>query len=125
MDTDLPDTMDVLSSVTKISGLEVLLKQHSTAFALELGYLNVFLAAIKLNEGARPEFIKTCTLPYAMRLKVEEELTRLQTQGMIFSVRFSDCGKPRLSASIPDGYVRICVDYKRTINQVSILIRYL
>ncbi|CAH8608874.1 unnamed protein product [Dicrocoelium dendriticum] len=119
-----PDTMNVVKLVTEISGLETLLKQHSAVFSEELGKLKEFQAAIKLKEGARPKFIKACTLPYAMRPKVEEELKRLQTQDIITPVHFSDWGTPIVPVTKPDGSVRICGDYKITINQASMLVRY-
>ena len=56
------------------------------------------------------------TVPYAMRDKVEQELTRLQKQGVIEPVRFADWAAPVVPVVKGDGEICLCGDYKVTIN---------
>lgn len=59
-----------------------------------------------------------------MKSKVEEELERLQALGIIEPVQFSRWAAPIVPVLKPDGTVRICGDYKVTVNQVSKLEEY-
>ena len=51
-----------------------------------------------------------------MRNLVEKELERLQTQGIIEPVKFSDWAAPIVPVLKKDGGIRICGDYKLTVN---------
>ena len=60
-----------------------------------------------------------------MRDKVEEELTRLEEEGIIEPVQFADWAAPIVPVMKGDGKaLRICGDFKLTINQSSKLDRY-
>ena len=59
-----------------------------------------------------------------MRLKVEEELNRLTKEGIIEPIQFSDWVAPIVQVVKNDKSIRICGDFKMTINQVSKLDRY-
>lgn len=54
-----------------------------------------------------------------MREKIENELKRLQEEGTIQPVQFSEWAAPIVPILKPDNSIRICGDYKTTVNQVS------
>ena len=54
-----------------------------------------------------------------MREKVEQELDRLQQQGVLTPVAFSDWAAPIVPVLKKDGSVRICGDYRLTVNQAA------
>lgn len=54
-----------------------------------------------------------------MKYKVEKELERLQQLGVIESIQFSNWAAPIVPVLKEDGTVRICGDYKLTINQAA------
>ena len=57
---------------------------------------------------------------------MEEELTHLEQEGIIEPVQFADWAAPIVSVMKDDGKsVRICSDFKLTINQASKLDHYL
>ena len=58
-------------------------------------------------------------MPYTLQSKVEVELNRLQAAGVIKPVKFSEWAAPIVPVVKPDGSIRICGDYKVTINQVA------
>ena len=58
-------------------------------------------------------------MPYTLQAKVEDELNRLQTAGVIKPVKFSEWAAPIVPVVKPDGSIRICGDYKVTINQAA------
>ena len=55
-------------------------------------------------------------MPYALQHKVEEELNRLQEKGIIQSVKNCAWAAPIVIARKADNSIRICGDYKVTIN---------
>ena len=75
------------------------------------------IAKIHVDPNATPKFYKARSVPFALQAGVEEELERLQKQGIIEPVQFSDWAAPIVPVVKRDGKIRICGDYKVTINQ--------
>ena len=76
-------------------------------------------AKIHVDHSTQPRFCKACTFPYALRGKVEQELERLEHTGIIEPVKFSDWAALIVPVVKKVGSVRICGDYKVTINQTA------
>lgn len=72
-----------------------------------------------MREGSTPRFFKPRPVPYAYRLKVEQELKRLEAEGIIEPIRFSPWAAPIVPVLKADGSVRICGDYRLTVNQAA------
>ena len=73
-----------------------------------------------VHPGAKPQFCKARTIPYALREKVEQELEHLTKKGIIEPVQFADWVAPIVPVMKKDRTsLRICRDFKVTINQVS------
>ena len=68
--------------------------------------------------------MKARPVPYALKAKVEKELDRLQSEGIISPVEFIEWAAPIVAVVKQDGSVRIRGDYKCTVNQVSKLDNY-
>ena len=58
-------------------------------------------------------------MPSALRERVEKELERLQSLGVIKPVATSDWAAPIVPVVKRDHSIRVCGDYKLTINQAS------
>lgn len=85
------------------------------------GVMNKFKADITVKENSKPIFRKPRPVPFALRPKVEEELDRLLVQGIVKKVEHSDWAAPIVVVPKNRGSsVRICGDYKVTVNQVII-----
>ncbi len=104
--------------------LKQVLEAHKDVFNLELGTLKGMKAKIYLNEGAQPKYVKARAVPYAMRAPLEQELEQLEREGIISPVQFSEWTAPIVPVVKSDGSVRVCGDYKCTINQASKLDNY-
>ena len=65
------------------------------------------------------KFYKPKPIPLLLKKKVEEELTSLKEQGIISPVQFSSWAAPVVPVVKKSGKVRLCGDYKLTINQAS------
>lgn len=72
-----------------------------------------------MNPTAQPRFHKPRAVPYALKAKIEKELDRLIQQGVIEPIEFSEWAAPIVPVLKKDGSIRICGDYKVTINQAS------
>jgi hypothetical protein len=99
--------------------VEDLLSKHESLFRSELGEARNITAAFHLKQQATPRFCNARSVPYALGEKIEVELERLQKEGIIEPVPFSEWAAPIVPVMKQDGTVRICGDYKLTVNKVS------
>lgn len=110
---------------TTTLGLYDLLNQYGEIFQEHLGTFKGYEAKIEVDPNATPRFCKAHTVPYAMREKVEVELNRLVAEGTLKPVDYSDWAAPIEAVMKSDGKsVRICGDFRMTLNPVSKLNRY-
>ena len=72
-----------------------------------------------VDVDATPRFFKPRLVSYCLKEKIEQELARLQDDGMISPVRFSDWAAPIVPVVKNDGTFCICGDYKVTVNLVA------
>nr|XP_021183516.2 uncharacterized protein K02A2.6-like [Helicoverpa armigera] len=63
-----------------------------------------------------PVYVRARPVPLVMRARVERELARLGSDGTIYRVDYSDYGTPIVPVVKKNGDIRICGDYKITIN---------
>ena len=106
------------------SRLEKLINQSSEVFEEGLGTFRGPKAKIHVEVDAVPNFCKAQPVPYAMKGEIEEELKGLQEEGTIESVQFSEWAAPIVPIMKYNNSIRICGDYKTTVNQVSKLDNY-
>ena len=111
------------SQITCVQKLELhqLLDKYSEVFSEELGAMKGQKAA----PDAKPRYHKARTIPYAYRQKVEEVLDHLVTVGILEPIESSDWAAPIVPVIKSDKKsVRICGDFRVTVNPVSRLNRY-
>ncbi len=63
-------------------------------------------------------------MPFALKDAVGQELDRLEKHGVIKKVDSSDWATPIVTVPKPEGKIRLCGDYKVTINQVLTVDQY-
>ena len=78
-----------------------------------------FQASIVIDSQAARRFCKPRTVPFTVKQKVEKELTRLEEAGVIEPVQFSSWAAPIVPVLKQDGTLRICGDYKVTVNRAA------
>lgn len=94
-------------------------------FEEQLGKLKGFEAKILVDPEATPRFCKARSVPLAMREKVEEELQRLVQEGILEPVEFASWAAPTVTVLKADKKgVRLCGDFRLTVNPVAKLDRY-
>ena len=89
---------------------------YAEVFKPELGTVKGVTAKLHLKENATPVFQRARSVPYAFRSAVEEELKRMENDGVLKPVEVSDWATPIVCVPKTDGSVRICGDYKGTVN---------
>lgn len=104
--------------------LEEILQKHAPLFGEGLGTLQGTKARIHVDPTATPMFHKARPVPYALREKIEQDLERLEKAGTIEPVQYSEWATPIVPVMKNDGTVRVCGDYKLTVNKVSKLDGY-
>ena len=103
---------------------DVLNKYNDAFFKPGLGLVQGFRAHLTLKEGARPKFCKARNVPYAMRSGVEAALNKMVDEGQLEKVAYTDFATPIVPVPKPDSSVRICGDYKVTLNPMLELQRH-
>ena len=71
---------------------------------------------LHFKSGATPKFFRPRPVPYALHARVKTELDRLETEGVLKKTNHRDWAAPVVVVNKPDGGIRICGDYKVTIN---------
>ena len=71
---------------------------------------------IKMDAACTPKFFKAGPVPYAQREAVEKEPERLEREDIIEPVSHSEWAPPVVTATKDDGSLRLCGDYKRSVN---------
>ena len=79
---------------------------------------------LNVNQEACPKYFKPRPVSLALKDKVEEELDTLVAEGILLPVQFSKWAAPIVPVVKHNGSIRICGDFKVTINQVSCLDSY-
>jgi hypothetical protein len=109
-----------LCKLTKeTESLETILSSHSCLFEGGLGTVSGPPVHIHTDTEAKPIFCRPRPIPYALKNKVEKELERLQESKVIKPVEISDWTAPIVPVVKPDGSIRICGDYRVTVNKVA------
>ena len=104
--------------------LNSLLKDHDSLFKEHLGTVHPYKATLHVKPDAIPKFFKPRPIPFALKDAVGPELDRLEKQGVIRKVDSSDWAAPIVTVPKKEGCIRICGDYKVTINQALTVDQY-
>ena len=77
-----------------------------------------------VTNDASVRCFKSRPVPYAMREKVDVEFDRQLEDGVIKPVDFSDYAAPTVPVLRANSRIRICGDYKLTVNKVVLEDKY-
>ena len=93
-----------------------ILEKYRTVFSNNLGFYNNKKLKLYLKSDATPVFCKPRPVPFAMRKKLENEICRLEQEGIIEAVESSEWATPVVPVLKSNGEMRLCGDYKITVN---------
>ncbi|KAJ8735337.1 hypothetical protein PYW07_006957 [Mythimna separata] len=109
---------------TSITYASTITERYKELFDGGLGRYTGGKATLRVRDGAAPVFHRARPLPYALRDRVDAELERMLRDGVIEPVDCSDWASPLVPVNKADGSLRICADYKATVNPVLLVDRY-
>ena len=105
--------------INKLNASKLLgtLTDHEFVFRDELGTIEEEKARLLVDPRFRPKFYIPHPVPFALKHKVENELNRLEEEGIIQKVQSAEWAAPIVPIMKEDGTIRVCGDYKVTANQ--------
>ena len=106
------------------SNLEGHFQKYKEVFAEVLGRLKTATVTLHVKPNTTLKFFKPRPVPYAIRELLEHELDRLESAGIIEKVEHSDWAAPIVPVPKGDWKLRLCVDYKATINPQLLVDKY-
>lgn len=98
--------------------VEILLECYPQVFSQQLGNMRKFQATLRVRREVKPVFCKPRAVPFALKEAIGKELDRLQSEGVLSS---SEWASPIVPVPKDDGRIRLCGDYKATVNPVWML----
>ncbi|XP_018574611.2 uncharacterized protein K02A2.6-like [Anoplophora glabripennis] len=105
----------MVNTVVKGDVMNGLVSKYSDVFSEKLGCFKLSKVSLQQKPGARPVFCKPRNVPIAFKKPLEEELRKLEAEGVISPVEISPHGTPLVLKT--DGRIRVCGDYKSTVNR--------
>ena len=109
-------------SVSKVSEKDMTTREYwqvkyPEVFADGLGSVTGMKATLHVKQGAVPKFHRPRPVPFVLREAVEKELQRMEDEDIIEPASFSEWATPLVCVPKADGSVRVCGDYRVTVNQ--------
>ncbi|CAF1158398.1 unnamed protein product [Adineta steineri] len=98
------------------SNLQLILDKYNNVLNSELGHCTKVQAHIQLKTDAVPKFFKSRSLPFAYLDGIKTEIERNVNAGIIERVDTSAWAAPIVPVKKPNGKIRICGDFKVTVN---------
>ena len=92
------------------------IQNHPNLFKPGLGTVKGITAKLEMKPDARPKFCKARPVSYALQEAVEAEYNRLESEGIVERVEFSEWATPMVHVPKADGTTRSCGDYAVTVN---------
>ena len=107
----------IIGKVNASLNLHSILSKHAEVFNDELGTIQPVTASLQVRPDASPRFCKARSVPFAIKSSIEDELERLESSGVLQKVDYSPWAEPIVAVPKKDDKIRICGDYKVTVNQ--------
>ena len=110
----VPTTPELSTAVTQ--RLHATIQTYSGVFKQGLGTIKGIKAKLDVTDDAHPKFCKARPVPYALKYAVDDEYDRLEREGIIEKVEFSEWATPMVHIPKSDNTTRSCGDYAVTVN---------
>lgn len=111
-------TVNTITLCTPVSAeVSKLIHRFPKVFDTSVGLIDGIRARLNLKPNSKPIFLKARSIPFAIRETVEREIQNMVKNGILVKVEHSDWATPVLPVMKSNDRVRLCGDYKVTINK--------
>ena len=110
-------------TVIHTSDLDKVMAKYPRVLKPGLGTMTVD-GHLYVKPGTKPRFKKARSVPYSLHPKLEAEYKRLQAEGILVPVSHSDWATPVVPVAKADNSIRVCGDFKVTVNDVLDIDKY-
>ena len=90
----------------------------------ELGTLNSMTVKLHVQPNCVPKFHKARPVPFSIKEALGQEIDRLEAMGILEKVNHSEWAAPVVAVPKGNGQLRLCGDYKVTVNPVLMVDKY-
>lgn len=111
------ELVPMISFCNNITNIKDLFSKYEHMFSDKLGKFNKYEVSLYLKENSTPKFFKARPVPYALRDKVECEIDKLVSAGILKPVSCSRYASPIVAVLKKNNDIRICGDYSVSINK--------
>ena len=115
----IPQVHAANTSAPMPDDIAAILQELSSVFEPGLGKYNGPQVHLDVEVSATPTFCKARQIPFALREKVDAEIDRLVKEGIYVPTSYSKWTTPLVPVLKPNGQVRLCGDYKCTVNHAA------
>ena len=113
---DWSNIFRVIKHENESVSLTEMLAQFEEVFSEGEGTVTNVKASLSLKPEAQAKLFAPRQIPFALKAVVEQEISRLEATGKWVRVTYSDWGTPLVPIAKKDGGIRLCGDYKVTLN---------
>jgi hypothetical protein len=117
---DQPDNHHI-HHVVNGSKLQTILQKYKHVLNSKSGHCTKMKAHIELKPNTSPKFFKPHPIPFAYLDRVKEEIAQKVAAGIVERVDTSLWAAPIVPVQKPNGKIRICGDFKVTINPHTLI----
>lgn len=96
--------------------VQTILRKYPNLFSESMGKISNHQARLYLKNDVKPKFLKARRVPFPLLEAVESEIQSQVDAGLLVKVNQSEWATPIVVVPKRDGKVRICGDYKVTVN---------
>ena len=101
-----------------------LLNEYADVLCDKLGALNSTTAKLHVKPNSVPKFLKARPVPFAIKEALGQEIDRLEAEGILQKVKHSEWAAPVVAVPKKNGQLRVCGDFKVTVNPVLVIEKY-
>jgi hypothetical protein len=122
-DTPISAVCDSISDA-HVTTLKKVSQDFPKLFSAGLGKCNRAKFSLNVKRDAKVPFIRARPVAYSARTTVEQEIHRLEQEGVISQINYADAAAPIVVVKKKNGKIRITADYSTGLNRALETYRY-